>query len=111
MLTPLWVRTKTEAVGIEDVLSYLQESIDLDYPEDLVVDLGSGEISFQKMIEQAAEVMGLRRALIPVPVLSPKLSSYWLILFTSVPYRLAASLVAGLKSETTRQKQKGLRHT
>lgn len=105
MLTPLWVRTKTEAVGIEDVLSYLQESIDLDYPEDLVVDLGSGEISFQKMIEQAAEVMGLRRALIPVPVLSPKLSSYWLILFTSVPYRLAASLVAGLKSETTRQNE------
>ncbi len=103
MLTPLWVRTRTEAVGIEDVLSYLQQSITLDYTENLVVDIGSEKISFQQMIGQAAEVMGLRRFLIPVPVLSPKLSSYWLILFTPIPYKLAASLVEGLKSETIRE--------
>ena len=103
MITPLWVRTQTEAIGIEDVLSYLQQSITLDYPENLVVDIGSEKISFQQMIGQAAEVMGLRRFLIPVPVLSPKLSSYWLILFTPIPYKLASSLVEGLKSETIRE--------
>ncbi len=103
MLTPTWVRTRTEAIGIEDVLSYLEQSIALEAEDNLVVDIGSGEITFQQMMGQAAETMGLRRLLIPVPVLSPKLSSYWLILFTSVPYRVASSLVEGLKSETVRQ--------
>jgi uncharacterized protein YbjT (DUF2867 family) len=103
MVTPLWVRTRTEAIGIEDVLSYLQQSIILDYKENVIVDIGSEKISFQQMIAQAAEVMGLRRFMIPVPFLSPKLSSYWLILFTPIPYKLAASLVEGLKSETVRE--------
>ena len=48
----------------------------------------------------AARTMGLRRVLIPVPLLTPKLSSFWLILFTPLPYQLAAALVEGLKSET-----------
>lgn len=103
MITPLWVRTRTEAIGIEDVLSYLQQSITLDHTENIVVDIGSEKISFQQMLAQAAELMGLRRFLIPVPVLSPKLSSYWLILFTPIPFKLASSLVEGLKSETIRE--------
>jgi len=103
MLTPTWVRTRTEAIGIEDVLSYLEKSIFVETDKNLMVDIGSGEITFQQMMAQAAEVMGLRRYLIPVPVLSPRLSSYWLILFTSVPFRVASSLVEGLKSETVRQ--------
>ena len=103
MITPRWVRTKTEAIGIEDVLSYLERSIDLTHTDNLIVDIGSGEITFQQMISEAAEVMKLRRFLFPVPVLSPKLSSYWLLVFTSVPYKIAASLIEGLKSETVRQ--------
>lgn len=103
MVTPLWVRTRTEAIGIEDVLSYLQQSVTLDYKENVVIDIGSEKISFQQMIAQAAEIMGLRRFMIPVPFLSPKLSSYWLILFTPIPYKLASSLVEGLKSETVRE--------
>ena len=55
------------------------------------------------MMQQAAEVMGLKRYLFPVPVLSPRLSSYWLILFTPIPYKLASALVEGLKSETVLQ--------
>jgi hypothetical protein len=47
--------------------------------------------------------MGLRRAMIPVPVLSPKLSSYWLVLFTPVPFSVASALIEGLKSETVLQ--------
>lgn len=103
MLTPRWVRTKTEAVGIEDVLAYLEQAIELPTEQNLIVDIGSGEITFHEMITKAAKVMGLRRFLVPVPVLSPKISSYWLILFTSVPYRVASSLVEGLKSETVRE--------
>lgn len=103
MLTPRWVRTKTQPVGIGDVLSYLEKSVTLDYPEDLVVDIGSEPLSFQEMMGRSGMVMGLKRVLIPVPVLSPRLSSYWLILFTPIPFRLARALVQGLKSETLLQ--------
>lgn len=100
LITPRWVRTRTQAIGIDDVLRYLEAAAELIYPENLVVDVGSEPLSFQNMMLQAADAMGLRRFIVPVPVLSPRLSSYWLILFTPVPYALAAALVDGLKSET-----------
>jgi uncharacterized protein YbjT (DUF2867 family) len=103
MITPRWVRSRTQPIGINDVLSYLESSIDLDLDGDLVVDIGCEELSFQQMMQQAAEVMGLKRFLFPVPVLSPRLSSYWLILFTPIPFKLASALVEGLKSETLLQ--------
>ncbi len=103
MVTPRWVRSRTQPIGINDVLSYLESSIDLYVDGDLVVDIGSEELSFQQMMQQAAEVMRLKRFLFPVPVLSPRLSSYWLILFTPIPFKLASALVEGLKSETLMQ--------
>lgn len=103
MITPRWVRSQTQPIGIKDVLSYLQASIDLQHHGNLMVDIGCEVLSFQQMMRQAAEVMGLNRYLFPVPVLSPRLSSYWLILFTPIPYKLASALVEGLKSETILQ--------
>lgn len=103
MITPRWVKTKTQPIGIEDVLSYLQHSVELNYEKDLVVDIGTERLSFMQMMREAAEISGLQRYLIPVPVLSPRLSSYWLILFTPIPYKLASALVEGLKSETVLQ--------
>jgi len=103
MITPRWVRSRTQPIGISDVLSYLESSINLAVDEDLVVDIGCEVLSFQQMMRQAAEVMGLKRFLFPVPVLSPRLSSYWLILFTPIPFKLASALVEGLKSETLLQ--------
>lgn len=103
MITPKWVRSHTQPIGIDDVLSYLLESADLLHLHNLVVDIGCEQLSFQQMMKQAAEIMGLKRYLFPVPVLSPRLSSYWLILFTPIPYKLASALVEGLKSETLLQ--------
>lgn len=101
MITPRWVRTKTQPIGIEDVISYLEQGAILQMEQaNLTVDIGTSPISFQEMMLAAAKVMGLRRFLFPVPVLSPKLSSYWLIVFTPLPYKLASALVEGLKSET-----------
>lgn len=100
MITPRWVRTLTQPVSIDDVLSYLQQSINLEYRQNLVVDIGTEPLNFQQMMLQTAKVMGLKRFLLPVPFLSPRLSSYWLIIFTPLPYTLARSLVEGLKSET-----------
>jgi uncharacterized protein YbjT (DUF2867 family) len=110
MITPRWVRTRIQPIGIDDVLSYLQASIDLVHEGNLVVDIGCEVLSFQQMMQQAAEVMGLKRLVIPVPVLSPRLSSYWLILFTPIPYKLASALVEGMKSETILQNDHAARY-
>lgn len=103
MITPKWVHTRTQPIGIEDVLSYLMASAELSSSDNLVVDIGCDQLSFHQMMQKAAQVMGLKRYLLPVPVLSPRLSSYWLILFTPIPYKLASALVEGLKSETVLQ--------
>ncbi len=62
------------------------------------------------MMLRAGWVMGLRRLLVPVPVISPRLSSFWLILFTPIPYRMAAALIEGLKSETVLQNDHARRY-
>ena len=103
MITPRWVHTLTQPIGIDDVLRYLTRAISLKTKQNLIIDIGASPLRFQDMMGRAAKVMGLKRILIPVPLLSPHLSSYWLTLFTPVPYRLAAALVEGLRSETLLQ--------
>jgi len=108
MITPRWVHTKTQPIGISDVLEYLFQAKDLDTKKNLVVDIGSNQMSFKEMLIRASKVIGLRRLLmrrllIPVPLLTPRLSSYWLILITPVSFRIAKALVEGLKSETVIQ--------
>ncbi len=109
MIAPRWVRTRTQPIGIEDVLSYLQQSIWLQEKGDVIVDIGAETMSFELMLRQASEIMSLPRPLLPVPLLTPRLSSYWLILFTPIPFRLAAALVEGLKSETLLQNDNAAR--
>lgn len=103
MITPKWVSTKTQPIAVDDILDYLEAAIDLPCQDNLVVDIGSEKMSFKDMMLQASRVMGMKRLIMQVPVLTPRLSSYWLLLFTTVPYRVAAALVDGLKSETTVQ--------
>jgi len=100
MTTPRWVRSFTQPIGIGDVVSYLAAARDLDAAESLVVDIGSEKMTFQEMLERAARVMGLRRWIIPVPVLSPRISSLWLFLFTPIDFRVVRALIDGLRSET-----------
>lgn len=103
LITPRWVNTMTQPIGVDDVINYLEAAIDLDAAGDLVIDIGSTRMTFKDMLSSAARVMGLKRLIVGVPVLSPRLSSYWLVLFTPVPYRVAAALIEGLKSETVKQ--------
>ena len=100
LTTPRWVRNLTQPIGISDVVRYLAAAKDLDVEKSLVVDIGSERMTFQEMLQRAARVMGFRRWIIPVPVLSPRISSLWLILFAPVDFRVARSLVDGLRSET-----------
>lgn len=110
MITPRWVRTLTQPIGVEDVLDYLVLAKDAPLTGSLVVDIGSEAMSFREMMLRTARVMGLRRTLIPVPLLSPKLSSYWLALLTPVPFSVASALIEGLKSETVAQNDNASRH-
>jgi len=105
IITPRWVHTKTQPIGVSDVLEYLSQAKDLETKESLVVDIGSKPMSFKEMLIKASTVMGLKRRIIAVPFLTPRLSSYWLILMTPVPYRIAKALVEGLKSETIIQNE------
>jgi uncharacterized protein YbjT (DUF2867 family) len=102
-ITPRWVHTKTQPISVINVLEYLFQAKDLDTEKNLVVDIGSDQMSFKEMLLNASRIMGLRRILIPVPLLTPRLSSYWLVLMTPVSNRIAGALVEGLKSATVIQ--------
>ncbi|NIO19446.1 MAG: DUF2867 domain-containing protein, partial [Candidatus Aenigmarchaeota archaeon] len=110
LTTPKWVHTKTQPISINDVLEYLFQAKDLDTEESLIVDIGSDKMSFKDMLIRASKVMGLRRLLITVPLLTPRLSSYWLILISPVSFRIAKALVEGLKSETVIQNDNAKRY-
>jgi len=100
IITPKWVFSRTQPVAVDDVLSYLENAISLPIQENLIIDIGAESMNFKEMLLGAAKVLVLKRILIPVPVLTPKLSSYVLLLFTPVPFSIASALVEGLKSET-----------
>lgn len=101
MITPKWVRTPITPIGVDDVISYLDAALDLPDTPNLMIDIGEETMSYGDLMLRVAAAMGLKRYLIPVNVLTPKLSSYWLTLFTPVPYSVASSLIEGLKSEVT----------
>jgi uncharacterized protein YbjT (DUF2867 family) len=99
MITPRWVATRCQPIGVRDVLDYLVRA--LDHPEVTgIVEIGGPDVlSYGDMIRTYARLRGLRRLMIPVPVLTPRLSSYWVSLVSPVPAAIARPLVEGLRSE------------
>jgi len=99
MITPRWVATRCQPIGIADVLEYLVRA--LDHPEVTgIVEIGGPDIlSYGDMMRAYARVRGLRRLMIPVPVLTPRLSSYWVSLISPVPAGIARPLIEGLRNE------------
>lgn len=78
MTTPKWVYTKAQPIAVENVLEYLYESLTLEVKENIIVDIGSQELSYKDMMLKTAKVLGLKRFLVPIPFLSISLSSHWL---------------------------------
>ena len=101
MTTPRWVETKIQPIAVRDVLRYLVGAAALDPSISGDYDIGGPEVfSYRDMMMKYAEAAGLRkRIIIPVPVLTPKLSSGWVGLVTPVPITLARRLVESLKNE------------
>ncbi len=98
MVTPKWVRTRTQPIAIRDVLRYLVAAADLPAGIDRAFDIGGPQVlTYQEMMQRFAAVAGLRpRVILPVPLLTPKLSSLWVNLVTPVPSAIARPLVQSL---------------
>jgi uncharacterized protein YbjT (DUF2867 family) len=101
MVTPRWVRAKSPPIALENLLAYLLGVAQSPAAEGQIYDAaGPEEVSYEDMMRMMAEVAGKRQPIIlPVPVLSPGLSSYWLGLTTAVPPDIARALIGGLKHD------------
>jgi len=94
MVVPRWLRNEVQPVGVRDVLRYLVGALER---EPLgVVEIGGDRLTFKRMMELYAEVRGLRRVIVPVPVLAPGLAALWVGLVTPIPKNLAVPLVRGI---------------
>jgi uncharacterized protein YbjT (DUF2867 family) len=101
MICPRWVSTPTQPISIEDVLEYLLRSIPLETAESRIYEIGGPEVtSYGGIMMEYAKQRGLKRTMIPVPLLTPRLSSLWLGLVTPVYARAGRKLVEGLKNPT-----------
>jgi uncharacterized protein YbjT (DUF2867 family) len=103
MLAPGWLKTPTQAVGIADALRYLVQSLTLSQARGREIQIGSPEIlTYGTMLDEMADALGLRRRpRIPVPLITPWLSSHWIGLVTPVDAGVARPLVEGLSTDTT----------
>jgi uncharacterized protein YbjT (DUF2867 family) len=101
MTVPRWVNTRSQPIGIRDVLFYLENVLLNERTFDQNFDIGGPDVlSFKQMMLTYAKVRKLKRYIITIPFLSPKISSYWLYFVTSTSYSLAQSLVNSMKNET-----------
>lgn len=101
MVTPSWVRTRCQPIAIRDVLRYLVDALGDEERGHAVYEIGGPDVvTYEEMMQTYAEVAGLpRRLVVPVPVLSPRLSSYWIGFVTPLPVGVARPLVDSLRNE------------
>lgn len=100
MITPKWLNTKCQPIGIKDVIDILSKSLGEQKLYDRNLDIGGPDVlSYKQMLLQYSEVRGLKRYIYTVPVMTPRLSSYWLYFVTSTSYKLATALVSSMKVE------------
>jgi uncharacterized protein YbjT (DUF2867 family) len=100
MIAPKWLNTKTQPLSVRDVLSFLHNSLNKQELYNTSYDIfGPKVLTYKTMLLQFAEVRKLKRWILTVPVMTPKLSSYWLYFVTSTSYKLASSLVNSMGVE------------
>lgn len=97
MVTPRWVDSRSQPIGLGDVLEYLARLPDIEEAAGRVYEVGGPEVlSYRDLMLQFGEIVGRHPVIVPVPVLTPRLSSYWLNLVTTVPTPVARALIDGL---------------
>jgi hypothetical protein len=105
MITPKWVNTRSQPIAIRNVLEYLTGVLLNEQTYNRDFDIGGPDIlTYKEMMLQFAEVRELKRYIFTVPVMTPRLSSYWLYFVTAVSYPLAVNLVNSMKIEVIGRK-------
>ncbi|GJM29129.1 MAG: epimerase [Cyclobacteriaceae bacterium] len=100
MVAPRWLRTRSQPIAISDVIRMLEQTMFNEHTFDDNFDIGGPEIlSYKNMLLGFARIRGLTRYIYIVPVMTPKLSSYWLYFITATSYKLAVALVESMKVE------------
>jgi uncharacterized protein YbjT (DUF2867 family) len=100
MITPRWVSTRCQPIAVDDVIRYLVGCLREERTSGGVFDIGGPEIlSYRNMMERFARLRGKRLLIVPVPLLTPKLSSYWVGLVTPVKPSISMPLIEGLRNE------------
>ncbi len=100
MITPKWVLTKAQPIGIRDVINFLSGVLGKKETYNDSFDIGGKDIlTYKEMLHQYAKARGFKNWIFTVPVMTPKLSSYWLYFVTSTSYKLAVNLVDSMKME------------
>lgn len=100
MITPKWLNTRCQPIGIRDVIQFLEKSLLNEKLYNQNFDIGGPDVlTYKEMLLGFAEVRKLRRRIYTIPIMTPKLSSYWLYFVTSTSYKLAVSLVESMKVE------------
>ena len=112
MVTPRWVRSRSQPIALNDLLEYLVRLPELEETTGRIYDaVGPETLTYEDLLRQFARVVGKHLWIVPVPVLSPRLSSYWLDLVTAVPASVARPLVDGLKHDLLATEPEKLRAT
>lgn len=100
MIAPKWLKTKIQPIAIRDVINFLYGVLDNDKCFNKSFDIGGPDIlTYKEMLMKYSKIRGLKLWIIPVPIMSPRLSSYWLYFVTSTSYKLAVNLVDSMKME------------
>ena len=100
MICPRWVYTRVQPIAIRNVLDYLCAAITCPESVGRIIEIGGQDvITYADMMQGYARARGLRRRLVAVPVLTPRLSSYWVHLVTPIPSNIAGPLIKGLGNE------------
>ena len=102
LITPQWVHTPTQPIAIRNVLQYLTQALRVPKSTGRIIEIGGEDVlTYGDMFRIYAQVRGLSRILIDVPVLTPRLSSHWVGLVTPINNRIARPLIEGLDNEVT----------
>lgn len=100
MITPKWVLTKAQPIGIRDVINFLSGVLGKKETYNDSFDIGGKDVlTYKEMLQQYAQARGFKNYILTVPIMTPKLSSYWLYFVTSTSYKLAVNLVDSMKME------------
>lgn len=110
MITPRWVRVPAQPIAIEDVLAYLMEALEVKVNGSMVIEIGGPDVvSYGDLMREYARQRGLRRLMIPVPVLTPRLSGLWLGLVTPLYARVGRKLVDSIRHPTVVRDPSGMK--